>query len=117
MTLGGLVLEGRFASKSESGDTQGIQILAYDAANKNYTFVAYFSDGGMGHGTVTTSGNAWSWKGSVIAGGKQYQTRGTDVLSADLMSDTYTAELSTDGKVWLPWVEEKLTRIKSAPKK
>ena len=117
MILGGFVLEGRFASKSESGDTQGIQILAYDAANKNYTFAAYFSDGGMGHGTVTISGNTWSWKGSVIAGGKHYQIRGTDILSADLMSDIYTAEISADGKTWLTWVEEKLTRIKATPKK
>ena len=77
----------------------------------------YFSGGVISHGTLTTSGNTWSSKGTVIAGGKQYQWRGTDVLSADLMSDTHTAEISADGKTWLPWVEEKLTRIKATPKK
>ena len=117
MTLGGFVLEGRFDSKSESGDAQGLQIMAYDAANKNYTLATYFSDGGIQYGTVTVSGNTWSVKGSVIAGGKQYQWRGADVLSGDLMADTFTAEISTDGKTWLPWVEEKLTKIKATPKK
>jgi len=117
MTIGGFVLEGRFVPKSESGDVQGMQILAYDATNKSYMFAMYFSDGGIEHGTVTPSGNTWSWKGIVIAGGKQYQMRGTDVLSADLMSDTFTAEISTDGKIWLPWVEEKSTRTKATSKK
>ncbi len=117
MALGGFVLEGRFDLKSTSGDTQGLQIMAYDDANHNYTLAMYFSDGGIQHGTVTVSGNTWSLKGSVIAGGKQYQLRGADVLSADLMTDTFTAETSVDGKIWSPWVEEKLTRITPAPKK
>ena len=117
MSLGGFVLEGRFVSHSASVDTQGMQVMAYDAANKNFTLAMYFSDGLIQHGTVTVSGNTWSGKGSVIADGKQYQWRGTDVLSGDLTVDTYTAEISTDGKTWLPWVEEKLTRIKATPKK
>ena len=117
MSLGGFVLEGRFASQIAGVNTQGMQVMAYDAANKNFTLAAYFSDGMISHGTVTVSGNTWSGKGSVIAGGKQYQWRGTDVLSGDLTVDTYTVEISTDGKTWLPWVEEKMTRIKAAPKK
>jgi hypothetical protein len=117
MTIGGFVLEGRFHSKSASENMQGMQIVAYDSANKNYTYAMYFNDGVISDGTVTVSGNTWNWKGTVIAGGKQYQLRGTDVLSADFMSDTYTAEISTDGKTWVPWLEEKATRIKGTSKK
>ncbi|HPB29418.1 MAG TPA: DUF1579 family protein [Acidobacteriota bacterium] len=116
MTLGGFLLEGRFGSGGAGGGMQGMQILTFDAASKNYPFTMCFSDRTFSHGTVTVSGKTWSWKGTLIAGGKEYQMRGTDVLSADRMSDTYVEGISTDGTTWLPLLEEKLTRLLSAPK-
>ena len=48
------------------GEMQGIEILAYDAARKVYTFNSFDSLGMMGSGTITVKGSVRS---STIAAG------------------------------------------------
>jgi hypothetical protein len=43
--------------------------------------------------TGTVAGNTWTWKGTLIAGGKQYAMRGTDVICDDLKTDIYVFKI------------------------
>ena len=117
MILDGLVQETRYEEKHPSGLLHGIGITAYDPVNKNYVSNGYDSNGWMQMGTATVNGNVWDWSFTLVSGSKQYKMRAKDVLSADLMSDTYTIEISTDGQTWTPAVVIHLTKVKAAQKK
>jgi len=117
MILGGFVQENRFEEKHTSGLIHGVQMVAYDPVNKNYVYNTYGSDGSMQIGTVTVNGNVWEWSYTATYGSKQYKMRGKDVLSEDLMSDTFTTEISTDGNTWTPQAVFHNTKLKAPPKK
>jgi hypothetical protein len=58
-----------------------------------------------------------SLSGTITSGDKQYKLRGTVVFAADLNSNVAKAELSVDGKTWMPYWEGKDTKAKkSSPK-
>jgi hypothetical protein len=117
MIVGGLVQEWRWEESHSGVLLNGIQLTAYDPINKNYVFNNYGSDGWMQIGTGTVNGNVWEWSFTVIYESKQYKMRAKDVLSADLMSDTYTTEIFTDRNTWTPQAVYHLTKIKASPKK
>jgi hypothetical protein len=117
MILGGFFQEWRIEEKRGSGSLQAIQITAYDPVNKDYVCSTYLSDGSSIATTMTVDGNVWDSSSTLIFGTRQYKGRGKDVLSADLMSDTYTTEISIDGKTWMPFSEEHITKVKTVPKK
>jgi hypothetical protein len=52
-----------------------------------------------------------------IVAGKQYQFREPFVLAEDSMSATANAEISIDGKNWVPFFEGKFVKAKPAAKK
>jgi hypothetical protein len=119
MILGGFFGERRDAEKDAMGtESDALAIIGYDPVNKNFT-VSYFDDGGGTYsGVFTLSGNTVTWSGkSISVTGKQYPLRGAGIHSADWMSYTETAEVSSDGKTWVPFYEIKYTKVKPAPKK
>jgi hypothetical protein len=115
MILGGFFLELRWKEKGPSGEMQGLEIDGYNPVNKRFTYNVYLDRGGVESGVFTFSGNTWSWSGKNISAGKEYLTRGTGTIGAD--SITEKAEISADGKTWMPFFEETMTRAKPAPKK
>jgi Protein of unknown function (DUF1579) len=117
MTAGGFVQEWRWEENHPGVLLNGIQLTAYDPVNKNYVFNNYGSNGWMQSGTGTVTGNVWDWSGSIILGSKQYKMRAKDVLSTDLMSDTFTVDISTDGNTWTPLMVIHISKVKAAPKK
>jgi hypothetical protein len=52
-------------------------------------------------------GNTSSWPGKFLAAGKLYDGRLTIINQPDTMSILIKAEISPDGKTWVPFIESK----------
>jgi hypothetical protein len=117
MILGGFFLQERWTEKGPAGETRSLALDGYDPVNKNFSGEMYSDDGGRLSGTITITGNTWTIAGKGVAAGKPYQFKGTFVLAPDLASGTYKTEISLDGKTWMPWFEEKYTKVPPAAKK
>jgi hypothetical protein len=115
MILGGFFLELRWKEKGPSGEMQGLEIDGYNPVNKSFTYNVYLDRGGVESGVFTFRGNTWSWSGKNISAGKEYLTRGRGTIAAE--SITMKAEISADGKTWMPFYKQTLTKAKPAPKK
>jgi hypothetical protein len=115
--LGGFYLQGRWAQKGPGGEAQVLEITGYDLVNKNLSSEFYFGDGGRASAVLTISGNAWTWAGKGVIGGKQMSFKETFVLAADLMSMTDKGEISADGTTWAPLLERTHTKVPPAAKK
>ena len=109
-TLGGLFLQDRWDEKNPLGAVKGIQMWGYDSAKKTYTYNYFSTLGEMGSGTMTVSGNTWSWTGSGITyEGKTAYGRGS-LTFASPTSYTVKGEASADGKTWALGFEGKWTK-------
>jgi len=117
MILGGFYLQGRSTEKGPMGETRGLEIDGYDPVDKNFTSNIYSDDGRRFSGTLTVSGNTFTWEGKFVVSGKQNLLKDTFILAPDLMSGTEKAEISADGKTWTPFFEGKYTKAQPAPKK
>jgi opacity protein-like surface antigen len=117
MVLGGFFLKEQFKEKGPSGVSEGFDVARYDAANKNFVISGYENDGSTYGGTDTVSGNTFTGAEKVSVGDKQYDVRLTATYSADWTTGDWKAELSSDGKTWAPWFEQKMTKVKPAAKK
>jgi len=117
MILRGCFLEWRWKEKANTAETQGFEILNYDPMNRNYASASYADDGSSSSGAYVIDGNTSNYSGKFVVGGKQYLSRVTEVFTADRASFTQKAEISVDGKTWVPFFEAKFTKAKPAPKK
>src|SRR5262249_4389817 len=112
MMPGGFAIQHHWDEKNPLGAVKGTEIWAYDAMKKTYTFNYFTSLGESGSGTMSVTGNTWSFTGSGVSfDGKPGYGRCTDVLSGS----TFTAkcDASTDGKTWAPSFEGKWTKKSS----
>jgi len=118
---GQMILGGHFLQVQDivKGSQQDLWIIGYDPANKNYPTASYGIDGGIMAGTVTCDGNVWGYTSAkkISLGGTQYAMRFILTPAADGMSRLDKVEVSPDDKTWLPFDEEKWTKVKPAPKK
>jgi len=117
MILGGFFYQDQEIEKGSMGETRNLGMYAYDPVNKNFAFNSYQNDGSTYSGTLTISGNTWTWAGKLVVAGKQYLFKDAFTLAPDLMSGTGKAEISVDGNTWTPFFEAKITKAKPAPKK
>jgi len=117
MILGGFIYQGRWTGKGALGQMRGLQIDAYDPANKNFVSRWYQDDGNTFAGVQTVSGNTYTWAGKFVVGGKPYLLKDTFVFAPGLMSATVKSEVSVDGKTWAPFTEGKYTKAKPTAKK
>ena len=115
MILGGFFIQFQWTEEGAAGKTHGLEIDKYDPVQQKYTTSEYHDDGSTASGAYTFKGNTCAYKGSFVAGGKQYMAKNTIVFAADLMSYTSKGEISADGKTWAPWWEEKYIRDKPGP--
>jgi pimeloyl-ACP methyl ester carboxylesterase len=114
MILGGFFLQAEQTEKGAMGEIRNLEIDAYDPVHKNFTSDMYLSDGTKSSFTLTISGNTITWAGTLTFGGKQYQFKEPMVFAPDSMSATAKAEISVDGKTWLPAWDGKWTKAKPA---
>ncbi len=117
MILGGFFLQAEQTEKGAMGQIRNLEIDAYDPVNRNFTGDMYMSDGTKSSFTITVSGNTITWAGPFTFAGKQYQFKEPFVFAPDFMSATARAEISVDGKTWIPAWEGKWTKAKPGAKK
>ncbi len=108
MILGGFFLQAEQTEKGAMGEIRNLEIDAYDPVNRNFTSDTFLSDGTKSSFTITVSGNTITWAGTLTFAGKQYQFKEPMVFAPDFMSATAKAEVSVDGKTWIPCPSPKL---------
>jgi hypothetical protein len=108
MILGGFFLEWRW---KEQPGTQGVEIIAYDPINKNYSASYFSDDGSRAQGAYLLDPSKNSYSGKLNTGGKQIPMRVIEVFAPDQKSFTQKIELSIDGKSWTPLFEGRYTKL------
>ena len=107
---GNFSVQRRYEGKSPMGEMQGIEILAYNAAKKVYTFNSFDSLGSIGSGTMTVNGNTWTTTGTSTIGTMTMHDRCTLEFGAGGSTVTIKCDMSADGKTWMPTFEGKATK-------
>jgi hypothetical protein len=116
--LDGFVLEASSTEKGATATTRFMEIDEYNLKDKAINWIMWGSDGTRMSGTITVGGNTITWEGKFTSSGKEYQVKFPFTLSADRMSGTVKAEISSDGgKTWTSWFEGKYTKTPPAAKK
>jgi hypothetical protein len=109
---GGFFVQRSFQGKSPMGDMSGIEILAYDAVKKTYTFTFFEGSGVMGSGVMTVSGNTWTANGTGQMGTMTMHQRCTLTFGAGNQTLAIKCDMSMDGKNWMPNFEGTATKTK-----
>jgi hypothetical protein len=117
MILGGFFVQCRDTEKTAMGESHSLEIWTYDPANKNFLTHGYADDGTTFSESFTFTGHTVPVAGTLFTGGKRYLTRMTQVWNEDWTSATMKEEISADGKAWVPWFEQTMTKVKPAAKK
>ena len=87
----------------------GIEIIGYDASCDVYRTHFFDNDGNSGSEELTVRDRTWTWVGKQVMGSAWH--RCTSVVSDDGNTMHAKHERSTDGKVWLPWMDVTLRRV------
>ena len=109
---GNFFVERRFEGKTPAGAMSGIELIAYDAAKKTYTYNASMSDGLLATGTLRVSGSTWTTEGTASLAGTVFHERCTLAFAAGNTSIAVKCEMSADGKQWAPSLEGTATKAK-----
>lgn len=117
MILRDFFMQGHWKEKGANGENEGLEIFRYDPEHKNFAFSGYMIDGSTYAGTDTISGTTLTAAVKYFIGDKQYNVRQTMTYSPDWTTSEWKAEISTDGKTWVPWFVQKMTKAKPAAKK
>ena len=109
-TPGNFFIQRSFEGKSPMGEVKGIEIYAYDAAKKVYTFNSFDSIGMMGSGTMAVEGNTWTATGTSTMGATVWRDRCTLQFGTGGATLMVKCEMSTDGKEWTSTFEGTATK-------
>lgn len=99
----GLALEWVGEETGPFGAIKWGEVLAYDAAEKEFAFFGGQSDGMAWSGKGHQEPASWKWTGTLVSKGVSYRYRNETAFSADGNSVRWKNELSVDGKIWMPW--------------
>lgn len=86
-----------------SAEVGGVEMIGYDADNKNYRVTFFDSEGNQTAHTLTPRDGKWMWQGE--------HARCTGVLSGDGKTWTAHHERSDDGKTWTPSMVVRLHKV------
>lgn len=113
--VGGFYIERHFEEKGPAGERKGIHTFGYDPVKKTYVQSGFSSDGGSWTGTVSVTGNNWTFMSTGQAAGKPIQSRCAVAFAAGNASFTMNCEASSDsGKTWMPTSEGKATKSRAS---
>ena len=115
--LGEFFFQDQATEKGPMGESHVLEIIGYDSASKAFFSNEYHDDGSMASGAYVFNGNTLVYTGKFIVGGKPYMIKAAITPGADSMSIVAKAEISTDGKAWVPFFEYQYAKAKPAPKK
>jgi hypothetical protein len=112
MLTGGSALE--LSGGDSSGPFGGVQwseIHAWDSAGKVYRVMGHQTDGQIWYGWSSVSGNVWRFTMTWVIKGVAYHSRVEHAWSADGRSYDWKSEVSTDGKTWVPFAQQKGKKV------
>ena len=112
--LGGTFVELRGEEQGAGGISRWLGTQSFDPVKRQFSWRNLASDGGINDGSFTIAGTKVTHAGTLSAGGKLYQIRGTYEFAADLGSYTENREISADGKTWKPFSSSRATKLKAA---
>jgi hypothetical protein len=113
--LNGFAVECVYDEKGPAGETHGFELCWYDPAAKKYAYIYLSNDGYMEQGPFMMTDNGDTWEANCVAGGIPFKMRGVETVLSGGMVITRKAEMSVDGKTWLPYWTGKLTKVKKGP--
>jgi hypothetical protein len=111
LLAGGAALE---ITGNEIGPFGGVQwgeVHTYDPSQKAYRLLGYQVDGQLWHGTSTVTGNTWRFATTWVIKGVPYSSRVEMTFAADGRSFDWKAEVSTDGKTFVPFAQQKGKKV------
>lgn len=111
MILQGFFLEWRWQEETPAGKSQGIEYLGYSPVTKAFPNSLFSDSGTTVQGEYAIAGNTSAFTGKILAAGKQYHLRATEIFAADGRSFQRTADVSSDGRTWIPCFEGKFTKV------
>jgi hypothetical protein len=112
--LNGFSIEWEYSYTTGGGQkVEGREIDCYDPQSKTFPARWIETDGSYTTGTYTPKGNVIIFLGTVVTATRKYELRQTYTYTPDLMSYTYKAEISLDGKMWILGNEGKGTKAKA----
>lgn len=109
--LDGAAAEFVTRERSASGELEGRELCWFDPAAKKFAYVFLGSDGYFEQGSFTMTGELCAWECTGVAAGTPFRSRGTETVSPDRQILARRAELSLDGKTWLPFFVAKFTKV------
>ena len=116
LVLRGFASECLYEEKGSAGVTHGRELMWYDAATKTYAYTYHDDAGYIEQGPWVVTSNGTTWKADTVSGDKAYKVRGIETFSPDGRTSSRKAEVSVDGKTWLPYTDVKLTKVTKAKK-
>lgn len=108
---GGTALELTGGETGVFGGIQWGEVHTWDPSQKVYRLLGYQSDGQLWHGTSTVSGNVWRFTTTWVIKGVAYHSRVELAFSADGRSYDWKSDVSTDGKTWVPYAQQKGRKV------
>lgn len=109
--LNGTAAEFITRERGAAGEVEGRELCWFDPAAQKFAYVFLGSDGYFEQGFFTLTGERCEWECTGAAAGSVFRSRGTEVASPDRQVLTRKAEISLDGKTWLPFFDSKFTKV------
>lgn len=116
MILGGFFMKGQWKEKGPKEELEGTEIVRYDPEKKDFVISGYISGGATYLETATLNGTTEKVEGKFIFAGKEYPARATIIWTNDWASADWKEEISIDGKPWVSYFEQKMTKVKTTAK-
>jgi hypothetical protein len=111
LLAGGAALEITGAETGPFGGVQWGEIHTYDPSQKAYRLLGYQVGDQLWHGTSTSTGNTWRFATTWVIKGVTYYSRVELTFSADGRAFDWKNEVSTDGKTFVPFAQQKGKRV------
>ena len=112
--LNGFAFDCVYEETRPTGVAHALERCWYDPAAKKYAYVYLSDDGYLEQGPFVMTADGDTWEANCVDSGRPFRMRGVETVARDGMLLTRKAEMSVDGKTWLPYIEQVVTKAKAA---
>ncbi len=113
--LNGRCVQWRGEDQGPQGKTEWFEVDSYNPATRKFNWNSWSTSGEVQNVAYTIDGVNVGYSGTLVTGGKQVKIRGTVVFSDNNTVQVQKGEVSTDGKTWVPYLDLKVTKVKTTP--
>lgn len=100
---GGFFLVHRWDAHMPDGNTQGIEIIGYDASSKAYTMHTFDSQGNADTMRASIEGDIWMFEGESLRFTGRFRDKGNTLVGV-------WSQRSSNEADWLPWMDVTLRK-------